>query len=380
MASFRKVKTGYQATVYAGLNDDGTQDRRYVTRPTLKECKQAVREIEQEIEEGNTSNIGNIRVVTLIKEYIDLNKGRLAKSTYSTYKLYLRVHYEPFFKNKKVKDIGEIDIRKFMAHQSQKVYKGKELSPTTVRKHVSVLNKIFEERLKNKNPARFIKLPKKAKYIPLVPTNQEFMEIHSTFKNIGIREEIITLLAGWCGMRRGEIFAIKPDDVYKNRRVIRVDESYTINEDSFYEDGPPKSDNGFREVAIPNYLMNLIQEYLKSLGGVPERLFDLRPDYWSEKFHLIIIKNNLAPVRFHDLRHYHASWLYKNGILDHKAADRIGDDIRTLKQVYQHIGVDDSTDIDEEIRQKLESTLVDYKSKAKGYRIKIKRTMQKSMA
>ncbi|MDD2234332.1 MAG: hypothetical protein PHZ11_03125 [Desulfitobacteriaceae bacterium] len=109
-------------------------------------------------------------------------------------------------------------------------------------------------------------------------------------------------------------------------------------------------------------------------------MFDLRPDYWSERFHNVIVQNNLAPVRFHDLRHYHASWLYKNGILDHKAADRIGDDIRTLKQVYQHIGVDDSEELDEEIRQKLESEFIGKKEIkiVKGY--KIKRTMQKSMA
>ena len=375
MASIRKLNNGsYQATVYVGLKDDGSQDRRYVTKPTLRECKAAVREMEQEIEEGNTSNAGNIRVVTLIEEYIELNKDRLSPSTYATYKLYLRVHYRPFFKNKKAKDIQEIDIRKFTAYQLQKIYREKKLSPTTVRKHASVLNKIFEERLKNKNPARFVKLPKKAKYVPIVPTNKEFMEIHATFKNIGLREEIIVLLAGWCGMRRSEIFAIKPDDIFKNRKIVRVDEGYTINEDGEYEDGPPKSDNGFREVAVPDYLMNLIQEYLKSLGEIPERLFDLRPDYWSEKFHTIIIKNKLLPVRFHDLRHYHASWLYKNGILDHKAADRIGDDVRTLKQVYQHIGVDDSEELDEEIRQKLESLLID-KGKTKKYKIKLKRTM-----
>lgn len=375
MATFKKLPSGsYQARIYVGRDEEGKQIRRTVTKSTLKECKAAAREIEVEVEEGNETNAGNLKVITLIEEYLVLNKDRLSPSTYATYKLYVRVHYKPFFKAKKAKDTLEIDIRKFMAHQL------KTLSPTTVRKHVSVLNKVFEERLKNKNPARFIQLPKKAKYVPVVPTNKEFMEIHATFKEIGIREEIIVLLAGWGGMRRSEIFSIKPDDVYKNKRIVRVDEGYTINDDKKYEDGPPKSDNGFREVAVPNYLMNLIQEYLKSLGEIPQRLFDLRPDYWSEKFHLIVVKNNLAPVRFHDLRHYHASWLYKNGILDHKAADRIGDDIRTLKQVYQHIGVEDSEDIDEEIRRKLESTLIGYKSKAKGYRIKIKRTMQKSMA
>jgi integrase len=203
------------------------------------------------------------------------------------------------------------------------------------------------------------------------------MDIHAVFKKKGIKEEIIVLLAGWCGMRRSEVFALKPDDIYKSRKIIRVDEGKVINDEGEYNDKPPKSDNGFREIATPNYLMNLIQEYMKSLGEIPDRLFTWRPDYWSEKFHNIIAKNNLPPIRFHDLRHYHASWLYKNGILDHKAADRNGDDIRTLKQVYKHIGVEDSDEFDEDIRQKLEKTMNLEPKKVKGY--KIKRTMQKSM-
>ena len=383
MATFKKLPSGsYQARIYVGRDGDGKQIRETITKPTLKECKSAVREREQEIEEGNTSSVGNIRVVTLIGEYLELNKDRLSRSTYPPYKLYLRVHYKPFFKSMKAKEITEQTIRKFLAAQAQKTYRGKKMSSTTIRKHVSVLNKIFEERLKNKNPARFIKLPKKEKYIPTVPSNKEFMEIHAAFKAISLREEIIVLLAGWCGMRRGEIFAIKPDDIFKNKKLIRVDESYTIDEEYDYDDGRPKSDNGFRDVAVPDYLMNLIQEYLKSLGEIPERLFNLRPDYWSKRFHNIIVKNNLLPVRFHDLRHYHASWLYKNGILDHKAADRISDDVRTLKQVYQHIGAEDSEDMDEDIRKKLEEThFIDKKKTLKGFRfVKIKRTMLNSMA
>lgn len=370
MASLKKRGDSWQATIYVGRDENGKQLFEYLTRPTLKECKAAAREREQEIEDGNYSSAGNAKVTTLIREYLELNKDNLSPSTIATYEIYLKAHYEPFFKNKKAKQVKEIDIRKFMARQLE------YLSPTTVRKHISVLNKILEQNLKNKNPAKYVELPKKAKFTPKVLTNKEFMKIHIAAKKTSLRDEIIVLLAGWCGMRRSEIFALKPDDIFKNKKLIRVDEGYVIDNESRYVDKGPKSDNGYRYVAVPNYLMNLIQEYMRGLGEIPERLFDFRPDYWSERFQNVIIrKNNLPSVRFHDLRHYHASWLYKNGILDHKAADRIGDDIRTLKQVYQHIGAEDSDKLDEEIRQKLETTMLPFRGQKKIKRYKLKRTM-----
>ncbi|MHB8073203.1 site-specific integrase [Desulfosporosinus fructosivorans] len=132
------------------------------------------------------------------------------------------------------------------------------LSPTTVRKHVSVLNKIFEEAQKDKNPVRYVKLPSKAKFTPYPLAEME--HIHDAIR--GTRDEIIVLLAAWCGLRRGEIFALKPNDVDWNNKTIRVDENTAINDENMYVDKGPKSDNGYRN-------------------------------------------KELAPIRFHDLRHYH---------------------------------------------------------------------------
>jgi integrase len=58
-------------------------------------------------------------------------------------------------------------------------------------------------------------------------------------------------------------------------------------------------------------------------------------------------------IRFHDLRHYHATWLYKNGIPDLVAAQRLGDDLQTIKRIYQHIGDDTKKKFDDEIIKKI---------------------------
>src|SRR5665648_1195908 len=129
MASITKRPSGsYQAAIFVGRDDEGRQIRRMVTKPTLKECKIAIKEIEREIEDQNYSNVRNIGVIAWIDEWIKLNKTRLSPSTHATYKIYSRVHYAPYFKKMKLKELTEIHIRKFMAQQLG------FLSPTTVRK------------------------------------------------------------------------------------------------------------------------------------------------------------------------------------------------------------------------------------------------------
>ncbi|MFA6071498.1 MAG: tyrosine-type recombinase/integrase, partial [Janthinobacterium sp.] len=313
--------------------------------------------IERELEDQNYSNVRNIGVVAWIDEWIGLNKNRLSPSTHATYKLYSRVHYALFFKKLKLKELNEIHIRKFMSQQLG------FLSTTTVRKHVSVLNKIFDEALKDKNPVRYVKLPSKAKFTPYPLSETEMEKIHESIK--GTRDETIVLLAAWCGLRRGEIFALKPDDVDWKNKSIRVDENTAINDECMYVDKGPKSDNGYREVVVPRYLMDLLDGMRKSWKEIPKRFWSIRPDHYSSYFAELIRNRELAPIRFHDLRHYHASWLYANKIPDQYAAKHLGHDIRTLKATYQHIGADRHKDIDDAVR-----VLHDGQRKKKVYKLK----------
>jgi len=335
MASIKKTKNGmYRARVFVGRDANGKQLFESVTRTGEKECKSAARKIEQELEDKKFINVGNIKLVNWVDEWIRLNKGRLSPSTVGLYKIYSNAHYKPFFKQMKLSQVNEIHIRQFMSE------KMKTLSPNTVRKLMTVLGKMLREILKDKNPVKDIEIPKKAKYNPIVPTTKEFELLREVV--IGTFDEPIILIAAWCGLRRGEIFALKPNDIDWNKGMITVDESYAINDDYMYEYKSPKSDNGFRIVSAPDELMSILDVYYKSLKKVPERLFNMRPDHYSDRFHAIIVNFNadkeqqdkLPLIRFHDLRHYHASWLYENDFPDQYAARHMGHDIQTLKATY----------------------------------------------
>ena len=364
MASIKKRPNGtYQATVYTGRDSDGKPLKpEYVTRATLKECKAAARVIEQEIEDRNYSNIPNMSLEAWIEKWLELNKERLSPSTFSLYKTYLKKHYKPFFGAIKLNKLTEVKIKEFIN------LKLKTLTHSSTRRMMSALRVILHDAMKQKSPARDIKLPLEEKYTPRVLTEKEMEQIHNATK--GTRDEPIVLIAAWCGLRRGEIFALKWDDIDWDKGTVRVDESYCVTDEGIYIDKLPKSENGLRTVAVPDYLLDLLEKMKKAKfdtikpskkskepsieivkAEISHRIFDMRPDSYSSYFAEFIRDNKLPKIRFHDLRHYHASWLYSKNIPDLYAAKMLGHDIHVLKSVYQHLGLDRQVEIEDKIRE-----------------------------
>lgn len=378
MASIKKRPNGtFQATVFVGRDANGKQLFKYITKPSEKECKAAARKVEQELEDKKFIDTGKVRLAAWVDEWIELNRGRLSPSTVVLYKIYAKSHYKPYFGDMKLSQVNEIHIRRFMAE------KLKTLKPSTVRKLMFVLSKILREILKDKNPCKDVIPPADIEFKPHVITEEEFEQIHNAVR--GTKDEPIVLLSAWCGLRRGEIFALKWDDVNWEKELIRIDESRCITDEGRYTDKDPKSDNGFREVVVPTELMNLLRDLRKSKSIVeikikprvkakPKvkvkstvkpndksmvkfkvkpvlRIWNNRPDNYSSYWAEMVVTKKMPKVRFHDLRHYHASWLYNHDIPDQYAAKHMGHDIRILKAIYQHLDLKKEIEIDDKIRQ-----------------------------
>ena len=152
-------------------------------------------------------------------------------------------------------------------------------------------------------------------------------------------------------MRRGEIFALKWDDIDDKKGCIRVDEALALAENGYkFEYKKPKSANGIRVVAAPDYLVELLKRIKRSRSGIKHEVFTITPGSWTNLYSKAVKANDLPHVRFHDLRHYHASILYKHQVPDHYAAERLGHDIWVLKKIYQHLGLQEREELDTKIK------------------------------
>ena len=382
MAHIRKLKNGtFQAVIYAGksiqLDKKGKPKKKYeyITCDTERECKRLARELETEIDEGRYSNMGNFRFSAWCKKWSEVSFNNLSPSTVKSYDMYINYHFIPFFGDTKLKDIKEMRIKEYI---NQKL---KTLSSATVKKHFYLLSCLFKDALKGKNPCLYIKPPKIAKYEPYVLDEAGFKLIHAALKNTW--DEIPLLLAAYCGMREGEIFALKWDDVDKENGFIRVDEAKAISKKG-YVTKDPKSERGKRKIAAPEILFDLIEKHRLTQKVISNWIFNMRPDSYSDRFGKLIDRHNAAikkirsgkkdrddfevkfeykrkvqfnpqkvplpDVKFHDLRHYHATILHKHGISDQYAAQRLGHDIMVLKKIYQHLELDVKKDLDQKVK------------------------------
>ncbi len=344
MANVRKMPNGsYQATIYVGRDSSGKMLREYITKEGWKECKSAAAEREIEIAEGKITVVANKRFSAWTLEWLELNRNRLSPSTVALYKIYINAHFIPYFGNVKLNKISELQVKRFINEKLESLKSG------TVRKMFFVLSKILQDALKRKNPCQDIDAPVKDDYTPYVLSDKEFNQIVNAFK--GTDYEPMILLAGQCGLRRGEIFALKWDDIDWNNNIIRINESRCINDRGGYEDKTPKSKNGTREVAATKYIIELLDKIRNTQKEIRTYIFSGRPDNFSSRWAELRTKKKIPPVRFHDLRHYHASWLYSQGIPDQYAAERLGHDVQILKAIYQHLHLDKRKKLDKKIVQ-----------------------------
>lgn len=168
------------------------------------------------------------------------------------------------------------------------------------------------------------------------------------------RYKLMALLAAWCAMRLGELAELRRGDIdmrtnrVKIRRgVVRVDGKFIV--------GPPKSDAGSRDVAIPPHLVPLVKDHLKKFTA-PGRDALLFPASADENLHMA--PSTLYKVyyparkaagredlRWHDLRHTGAVLAAQTGATLAELMGRLGHSTPGAAMRYQHAAADRDAEI-----------------------------------
>ena len=91
---------------------------------------------------------------------------------------------------------------------------------------------------------------------------------------------------------------------------------------------PPKSAAGYRETEVPQAVIDAMPK-----SGA---LVNLLPHAVTQHFHKMAKRVGFTG-RFHDLRHYYASFLHALGVPDQNIMELGGwHDVNTLRRSYQH--------------------------------------------
>lgn len=169
--------------------------------------------------------------------------------------------------------------------------------------------------------------------------------------NMSFRSAV--LLALTCGLRLGEVGALNLSDVDWKEGTIDIQRArhYTPDEGSY--DGGTKSAAGERLIALPAAMLTLLDETRKYQEDLASKIGDLwqgdgriicnwdgsayHHDTPSKQWRVFADKNGFEGVRFHDLRHTHATLLFASNIDAVAVASRLGhSDASTTMRIYAH--------------------------------------------
>lgn len=174
-------------------------------------------------------------------------------STQKHRRFMLKKHLLPRFGDKPLSEITRQEIQMYVAHLTQEGYAPKSID------HIhDVLSAVLRTAVKwghlQDNPARGVDLPKLKTVRPkwaLTPP-----QAAALLKALPPLARAMVGLAILSGLRRGELFALRWQDIDEHTRVLTVREA--VYDGTF---GTPKTEAGLRQIPLSDLAMELIGEW-----------------------------------------------------------------------------------------------------------------------
>lgn len=290
-----------------------------------------------------------------LKDYCIPN---LRQTTIDGYKIIIEKHLIPGLGHVQLSKLRPIHIQEYYT-QALKTGradgKGEKLSPTTVLHHHRLLHRALETAIKwellTRNICDAVEPPRTKRYKAKVYDEAVVARLMELSKETLLYIPIIITLA--TGLRRGEVLALRWSDFNPERKSITVDKAL-LNTSNGPEFNDTKTNESRRMVTLPETIVQELvahrerQEKDKEAAEEFWQENDLiccredgtkwHPGTFSDSFSRLIEKHELPHIRFHDLRHTHASLLLQHGIHPKVVSERLGHSrIGITMDIYSHV-------------------------------------------
>ena len=272
--------------------------------------------------------LGKISVGRLAATWLEGKRGAVKPKYWGNLESSWRVHVEPKWARRQVGTIRYSEVQAWVSTLSE------TSSPTTVRRAYDVLNGVCKLAVKDgvmrKNPCSGVQLPRKTHKARTYLTVGQLLSLADA---AGDRRAVILTL-GFCGLRFGELRALRVEDVDVERSRLLVRHS-VVRVNGVYVEGLPKTHER-REVPVAPSVMNVILG--ECVGKQPGDLLfpgnahgkwlgeqSARGKGWYAR---AIAAAGVPALTLHDLRHTAASIAISSGanvkavqrMLGHKTA------------------------------------------------------------
>lgn len=283
-------------------------------------------------------------------------KYNLKATTLEGYRMYIRNYINPNIGSIDLEILKPLDLQNFYYDmlENGRIKNNKPLNPKSVLQAHRIIHKALKNavmlQIITSNPADFVELPRKRKFKYTILTGDDLKEFVDSFKNTRVYIPIILILA--LGLRRGELLALKFKDFKAKDNILVIDKTVVVANRVVKID-TPKTESSIRSLLLSEDIKDFINniQMIKNSSNEDYVITNINnqrcnPDSFSRLYTSIRDRKKLPKVRFHDLRHIHATLLYQNGVKEKLIQERLGhSNISTTLDIYTHLFKEDQKEV-----------------------------------
>lgn len=316
--------------------DTGEEKRKSFTCTSSRgrESKQKGIKFAEKLEEGDYSDIRKVTLEGWLRKYLTVYCTHLEQTTMDGYKNYIYNHIIPAIGKKKIGELKPLHIQQYYNQEREKGFKY-----TTIRQQHAILRRAFKKAIGDglmaKNPCDAVDAPSPEDYEPTIYSEEQYSALLNLL--IGHPMEAVILLAGMCGLRRGELLGLTWEDIDLTSGILSVRRNIVSSSIGAITKAP-KTKTSARTISIPSDIIPA----LKRLRGIGKLLTkangkDYNPGSVSRIFKEFLKTNKLPHIRLHDLRHFNGTMMLKYGVTEREASSRLGHSNLMMTKKYQHV-------------------------------------------
>ena len=348
-----KYKDSWTVYLYLGIDPDSGK-KRYkteVVRGTKRDAQKRLTELLRQLDTGDYVEPSKERVEDFLRQWLrDYAETHVRQRTLEGYRLRLEHHVMP--------TLGNVEVDKLNARQVQSLESAllrKGLSATTVLNVHRVLSQALRWGVRmgrlSRNVAEAVEPPHPSRYEATVLDWDDVNNFLDAARHS--RYYPLFLTAILTGLRRSEMLALRWQDVDLDNATLSVIRGLVKLQGGKVVIAPPKSGKA-RVVHLPQSVVFCLKELREVQESIAEALRQpflkdrlifcqsdgkpLTPNLVSRTFREIARKAGLDGVRFHDLRHTHASLMLAEGVHLKVVSERLGHaTIGITGDLYSHV-------------------------------------------
>jgi integrase len=327
---------------------------------TKKEAERALAEKINEVNKGTYIEPSDLTLSEYLRGWLqDYAKVNCAPRTYEGYEYIIRDHIIPSLGRITLDKLKPMHIQRYY---SQRLQNGRRdgkggLSPRTVLHHHRVLREALQHAVKwqllSYNPADAAEAPKPQRKKFNVLSKDEVHKLLDAASKTPYYEAIYMAIN--TGMRRGEIYGLQWADINFTNKTVGINQTLQrLKGEGLVFRETTKTDGSRRSIAISDNVISMLQKIktkqkenrllcgplyedhdlvFSNTHGTPINI-----DYVSQQFGYLVKKIGLQHVRFHDLRHSHATLLLEQGEHPKVVSERLGHSSITITMdLYSHV-------------------------------------------